>query len=1433
MKGRDEMNDLSWLRLRKRYYGRLFGLLLAMALVFTEIRPVAVLAAPEEAVSGDEVNGYAEAELIEEASEEAAETELNAIPDGAESPDGAEADDVVSDAGAGAGSVSMIFKDGMAQPILKDISVSRDSSGTSDFKNYRNTISGNVQRFTVYVETDLDTDLDGRADLVMAVVQVPTAAVNGDYKAPVIFEASPYFGGQSSDIPDEHFKPYVKPSENAIFYYGKDTSVSEDMLYKEGTKRTPSGNITTLEHANRKDYSNDEWYYSYEDHIKKKFEDKSYFYDSLSSYDYLLIRGFAVVESAGLGTRGSEGFETCGSMAEAKAFASVVEWIHGDRKAYTDKEKNIEIKADWASGKTAMEGVSYDGSLAYEVASLEPAGLVTVVPECGIASWYDYSNTQGVSHYAPDYDYISYLASSNASRFYDLLIDKFINKEKIDTSSEIYKLYEKYCDVLGSFKRGQDALRGHYGDFWKSRDFFTDNRSQIDVPALIVAGLQDYNVTNKQAELMSEAFKTDRTILHLAAHTTPDKMTIQTGDDKVRWYKDLLNLWFSHWLCDQDNGIMEELPPILAQSNTDGAFKAYVGWSDIGSDNWKNKLVIAPADKLEHKLVSANTVSGSGTVSAASPQEGSVQAELEKSRYYDIDDYFEELGTEYVSPLDAGGDAGAVSEKLITWAKRADSDLTINGSGEVHVRVRTCRVNNENGQLPLLGAMLYDISDDYFDAYELNEEDGLATVIVQKDAFSYGGDQGTADQEEYKTTPVKKHLITKGCVNLMDPGAAYYPETSSVSKDAVKADEYYDYTVYLNPTFYTVKEGHTLVLYIYPKADSINSNSDFIVDNSRSFACVPLNEAMKEGTLSFNSVFTATEEDDATLSSDIIYKGGSKKISTVTTEGYTKHSSTESDLWVGIEDTAFQSGSLDCVWQGEAVTLDADTIHVYDGTKLLTPGADYKISYQNNKKATDQAQLVVKFTGSYKGNQQISCPMTIAKASLDEKTHVVIDDVTVCATGKAIKPVPEMAFAYTGISIPASQVKLSYTSKTDKSIVSANSITLPGEYTINIEPKNAKGNLTGRAEVDLTVLDAKDTGKLLAKADVEFVGHKNKKYVYENKNIIPELSVTLKGVNDGKALKEGTDYTVKAYRNKEPGTARLVLTAVSSNSLGIRGSRTVTFTITKGRQFTDAKDSGFYFYAYDAPYCISGAEGEVFVKDGDTVLQKGIDYTVRYSKNKEVTKNNNMALASIRGKGKYKGTVTREFMVLPMDIRRLEVVAADKFGTSEKGYENPVVTVTDLKGKKLKAGRDYKVAVPQMGSFTADTAPLYTVNVEGIGNYVGEVKASYHYTDKAYDISKAKAKKIAPQKITGSEAILPYSELAELLYFGTSQNKQQLKCGYDFKVDYYINNKKTGTAKVVLKGMGKYAGTKTVTFKITDGKKRSFFGWLINGILKK
>ena len=48
-------------------------------------------------------------------------------------------------------------------------------------------------------------------------------------------------------------------------------------------------------------------------------------------------------------------------------------------------------------------------------------------------------------------------------------------------------------------------------------------------------------------------------------------------------------------------------------------------------------------------------------------------------------------------------------------------------------------------------------------------------------------------------------MITNGTANLSMPNATWDPETCIAPAEPIRDDTYYDYTVYLNPKDYTLK----------------------------------------------------------------------------------------------------------------------------------------------------------------------------------------------------------------------------------------------------------------------------------------------------------------------------------------------------------------------------------------------------------------------------------------------------------------------------------------------------------------------------------------------------------------------------------------------------------------------------------------------------
>ena len=94
------------------------------------------------------------------------------------------------------------------------------------------------------------------------------------------------------------------------------------------------------------------------------------------------------------------------------------------------------------------------------------------------------------------------------------------------------------------------------------------------------------------------------------------------------------------------------------------------------------------------------------------------------------------------------------------------------------------------------------------------------------------GGPGRPTTTQTSLTPAKR--FSAGWTDLLDPGCGYEASTQ-VIRTATTADTYYDYTLYLTPTVYTVAEGHNLKLLIFAQ-DPFRSRLDDTVDDTPGFA---------------------------------------------------------------------------------------------------------------------------------------------------------------------------------------------------------------------------------------------------------------------------------------------------------------------------------------------------------------------------------------------------------------------------------------------------------------------------------------------------------------------------------------------------------------------------------------------------------------------
>ena len=739
------------------------------------------------------------------------------------------------------------FVNGMAQPIFPyGNSIYNDTSGEG------------VIRFVVYVESDYDTDADGKLDLVKTLVQLPRAALSGS-KFSTIYEARPYIEGTNG-------QSIAAAVQNAgTNYLADNPELSHADLYKVVPPRVPAGSTNTTALAASAQYT--DWYYRYSGGSssatitagngtnENNFED-------LNWYDYYLVRGFAVVLSAGIGSAGSEGYSTCGSDVEIAAFRSVIEWMTGDRKAYSDKTSNTEIKADWSNGNIGMTGRSYAATTQFGLATTGVKGLKTIVPVAGIASWYEYTNGQGV---AISNAYTTGLAWHCNSRL---------------ASPEWAAVLNRYAGYSQLMRAEENALLGDYGPHWARRDYTIDNwfkdwgPGSIQTPMLIVHGANDDNVRPKQSVLMYQAAQKAgvpvKVMWHQGHHMTPTFPSASpNATDSSRpysmycgdyLYDEWLNLWFSNYLYNQDNGIMDLMPNVLALDNRSGEWVSYDSWESAKSIILDQSNLIsptAPAPRMRRIYEEPEDYTEKFPIPDAAAQTNAVASGTTAAIAAAVvteDEDFTVINSANGSSswqnfLDAPTAASTVYSLVLP------EDVTVKGVTQVNIRAAITSLGNNAGidNNPLrMHARLVEVAQPgttlkYYGSNAMGASIGV-TMLKQGGSWQGGGITSHNLVQFNQASTGSYRELGKGWMDLRNPQAGYASSTATIANTINPRENlgvYHDYTLFLQPTLHTATEGNRLVLIITTGASNSaaytgNNAYTFTIDNTKTNVIIPI-----------------------------------------------------------------------------------------------------------------------------------------------------------------------------------------------------------------------------------------------------------------------------------------------------------------------------------------------------------------------------------------------------------------------------------------------------------------------------------------------------------------------------------------------------------------------------------------------------------------
>ena len=698
-----------------------------------------------------------------------------------------------------------VFENGMAQPVFPF------TDGKTGEKYDPNTSS--IVRYCVYVESDYDMDEDGKRDLVKVLVQVPRSAVEGNYKAASLFEARPYCAGVQED-------GYAHMKEVESKEYRKFDFANLDKIVPA---RIPTDYISAMDLALKADPA--DWYYP------DKGNNNSMVYENLDNFNYYLVRGFAVIASAGFGALGSDGFNYVGSDYERDAFKFVVEWLHGDRIAYADREGTIATKADWSNGNVAMTGRSYAGTMPFAVATTGVEGLKTIIPVAGISDWYSQQNQQGAQRYWPKEMLNSFLAYFCSSRYNDTTLTE---KQLDDIAAFHHEL------SLRQLKCGFDYDK----DFWGSGNYRL-NADKIKCSALIVQGLNDENVSTKQFEMMHKSFEkagqTVKAIIHQGPHITPTMPNKNYGiliDGK--FYDDIVNEWISHYLYDIDNNA-ENMPAVLAQDNVDQK-----KWETENSWTTEHTMKLESA---ETGVTIIDTDWEKADISAKNFDDVVAQKSTNMNKRYITAPFKETMTIQ-----------GTVCVNLKAALKDGDAENDFNPENRNDADILTMKLGSSavSGKMDdvEITVLLCDVCDEKFDSIQTvdPERNIIPVVTVKENGIINGGDLPAFNEVEFSTVHKNYRVITRAFADLCNPEAGYEPETATNSIK-LKKGEYHNYHIYLNATRYTVEPGHRLAVVIAtedPVNCLIHKTYSIEIENASVNAEVPVTKVFENCTLNAN-----------------------------------------------------------------------------------------------------------------------------------------------------------------------------------------------------------------------------------------------------------------------------------------------------------------------------------------------------------------------------------------------------------------------------------------------------------------------------------------------------------------------------------------------------------------------------------------------------
>ncbi len=303
-------------------------------------------------------------------------------------------------------------------------------------------------------------------------------------------------------------------------------------------------------------------------------------------------------------------------------------------------------------------------------------------------------------------------------------------------------------------------------------------------------------------------------------------------------------------------------------------------------------------------------------------------------------------------------------------------------------------------------------------------------------------------------------------------------------------------------------------------------------------------------------------------------------------------------------------------------------------------------------------------------------------------------------------------------------------------------------------------------------------------------------YIYTGSEVTPKIVVT----NNGMLLKEGVDYTLK-YSNNTNITDSARVTVTGKGNLA--GSWIMTFSIrAKMLDNSDLDDKNPLKVEGGQITVLEGTKASPMLMYGGTILSnKDFQFTDDRYKNYKWQLSDNGAQFTVNGQGNFTGSRVISVKVISKEQESQCNIIVNfnndlsnlVYNGSPRDIRSFIYISTKATPKGLVENQDYIISLPE----DIISAGVKKYTVIGISDRcVGSVTKTYTITPRKANFT-----------VEYDQGGYPYVSTGTTMYdLVVKERNRTLTEGTDYIVTY-SNNKKVGTAKFTVTGVGSYEGS--------------------------